>query len=1434
MVHKRYIKKGGKLYGPYLYKSVRGPDGKVKNIYLGDVENEKKDVVQNKLPSLEVFFILAIFLLGLFFFKTYTGFSIATDPIQIESTEPLSYNIEKTADTNVIDLYLDQEKDSKDSTPKARIRGIKKIPPDLKIKVAQPQESFIKTEVLSLSKEVSIENATLTLKAYDKINAIYHCQNYDFSKAKCDEWVETDIPFEVNGDYVTFTVYGFTAYAGGLPDTSNLTLWDSSDPENDTLTLYSGTNAFFFANYTNSTGEITINDTTATCSVNFNLTGDYGTPTAMVFNEFSQLFEYNRTFNVKGTFYFNATCVDTVYTTLEANDTFTISNTAPVITQDVSGFIQPPWECYEDQICTYNLSENITDPDTNDILNYTYAAGTTLSCFDIDFHTGIMNLTCTTETQTGSINTILITSDSDSASDSATLNITVYPVNDTPKFSNIPDQSLIEDTAYTYTVSGSDEENDAYSFEDNSSFFEINPSTGLISFTPTNTEVGDHQINISINDSLGCYSQIVRFIISNVNDAPVLDYICDNQTLTEDVDFNCTVNATDVDGNTLTFSLNETWLDINSTGYINVTPTDTDIGEHRLNLTVSDGSLIDSAIINFSVIGVNDAPLITTAENITGYEGITWYYDFNATDGDLDSPGTTEFLTWSINESYITISSSTGIASFTPSLTNVGENWINVTVNDSTGIEDSVIINLTVYANNAPVFTPNTEFSLTEDIEFYFNFTLNATDADNDALFFYSNDSVITINETTGEINITPNDTSVGENWINLSVKDLPGYYVSGIVNLTVINVNDNPNITSRENHTVNEDDTLSYIFNATDEDLNIPSTWEVLTWEDNSSFFDIGSSNGVILFTPTNDSFAGDHFINVTVRDTTGLTDEWIFNLSIYAVNDRPNITSTDQIIGRQDEALVYDVNATDEEDSPEGQNGSLTFNTNTTWANFIINITSGQITFTPNSSQTGIELLNITVNDSLGLEDSRIFTINISDVNDPVTSLLGTPSGNIAGIDENASQAFTVYVNDPDTGQALYYNWYVDNILNVTSITSTQSNAFTYYANYTDEGTHNVTVIISDLTYEASWYWNLTVSNVNAPPEFYAEIANISFNQDTSYTLLNLDDYFRDYDYGDARYNQTLNFTFIQMNETEELKNSTDITITVSNTSNMVTITPRSGWTGYEIVQAILNDSEYEVAANNFSINVTSAVLPTVSVPSAGGGGGGGGGGGATEYVTIDILHPGDVSLFLGERIITPIKVKNTGDVLLSDINLEASASTKDITLNLNKIKIDKLSPGEEVDVDLEIITDKDTKEGKRDITVKAIVSDPSVTDSIKFFVSLLEFGLEDKQLVKEKLRYLKDMLNENPECLELQEYINKADMELATGRFSQAMELTRQGIEGCKEIVLTLQEKEQAQKPTGLSGENLPLFLLELVAMAFILFIAYRFYRRRKNKI
>lgn len=109
MVHKRYIKSGGKVYGPYFYKSIRTKDGKVKNIYLGEDYHEAKNyheikkeskshkyVVQKKeefqpaYENMALRVMLAVFLVGIAGVMGYLGFNSITG---YYSYEPLSGNL---------------------------------------------------------------------------------------------------------------------------------------------------------------------------------------------------------------------------------------------------------------------------------------------------------------------------------------------------------------------------------------------------------------------------------------------------------------------------------------------------------------------------------------------------------------------------------------------------------------------------------------------------------------------------------------------------------------------------------------------------------------------------------------------------------------------------------------------------------------------------------------------------------------------------------------------------------------------------------------------------------------------------------------------------------------------------------------------------------------------------------------------------------------------------------------------------------------------------------------------------------------------------------------------------------------------------------------------------------------------------------------------
>ncbi|MEM4336076.1 MAG: hypothetical protein QXY61_03655 [Candidatus Anstonellales archaeon] len=86
---------------------------------------------------------------------------------------------------------------------------------------------------------------------------------------------------------------------------ANLTIWDTSDNE----TICPGENITFFANYSNATsGEPILN---ADCNISF----EDGVSAMMWYNDSSLLYEYNRSFDNPGIYYYNVTCNATDYPT---------------------------------------------------------------------------------------------------------------------------------------------------------------------------------------------------------------------------------------------------------------------------------------------------------------------------------------------------------------------------------------------------------------------------------------------------------------------------------------------------------------------------------------------------------------------------------------------------------------------------------------------------------------------------------------------------------------------------------------------------------------------------------------------------------------------------------------------------------------------------------------------------------------------------------------------------------------------------------------------------------------------------------------------------------------------------------------------------------------------------------------------------------------
>ena len=174
------------------------------------------------------------------------------------------------------------------------------------------------------------------------------------------------------------------------------------------------------------------------------------------------------------------------------------------------------------------------------------------------------------------------------------------------------------------------------------------------------------------------------------NKRPLLDDVS-TQTIFLGASLNIQTNASDPDGDALTYSLSgNSDLSISQSGLITGTPTA--IGSSTVTFTVSDGALSKSQ--SFTLKVNNNPPTMTTIPNQTAYKGQPFSYQVQANDADGHT------LTYTENNSFLSIDSN-GLLTGTFSTSNKTYN-VTVTVKDSQNASVSSTFTLTVNEPNNP------------------------------------------------------------------------------------------------------------------------------------------------------------------------------------------------------------------------------------------------------------------------------------------------------------------------------------------------------------------------------------------------------------------------------------------------------------------------------------------------------------------------------------------------------------------------------------------------------------------------------------------------------------------------------------------------------------------------------------------------------------
>ena len=688
---------------------------------------------------------------------------------------------------------------------------------------------------------------------------------------------------------------------------------------------------------------------------------------------------------------------------------------------------------------TLTFTASATDADTGDTLQYYLNAGAPAGAA-INPVTGVFTWAPTiTDAGTASI-VVNVTDGTDT--DSETIQVTVSANNSAPTIAPISDRSVDVGTELQLTVSATDPDpGDTLTYSIVTTGLpgtpQIDPSSGVFTWTPTEADGPGFQLMVRVTDAGGLTDTEEFFVtvteVNNANTPPVLNPI-GTQTATVGQVLTFTASATDSDepADTLTYFLDPTapaGASIHgSTGVFTWTPSAE--GTVTFPVLVSDGtvSVNQNVTVNVGPAAANQAPQFGSISNQTTVVNQQLQFNLPATDPENDN------LTFSLVTTDLPgnpqVDSVTGQFTWTPTQASPGFN-VTVRVTDPGGLSDTATFTVTVNEDNSggntpPTITPIPNQQATVGTQL--SFTVTATDPDAGTTLTYFIDPTApngaSIDSTTGAFTWTPvsNDAGtvtfpifVGDGTVNVSTQVTIVVTDSGNGGNNIA-----PSFGPQNDRSIAAGQTLTVTFTAIDDNPGDTLTYSLVS-TDLPGSPSIDPTSGQLTWTPP-ESAAGQSF-GVTVRATDGggLSDTTTMTVNVLSAGSGNQAPTIDPVPNQQATVgtqLTFTVSATDADGDtleyfldPTGPFGAD------------INSSTGVFTWTPGNSDVGTTTFPIFVDDGTTNRSVNVtIVVSESSGGDQNTSPSMAPIDNQT-VNEGELLSVTPVVDDPDQGEVLTF---------------------------------------------------------------------------------------------------------------------------------------------------------------------------------------------------------------------------------------------------------------------------------------------------------------------------------------------------------------------------------------------------------------------------
>jgi hypothetical protein len=683
-------------------------------------------------------------------------------------------------------------------------------------------------------------------------------------------------------------------------------------------------------------------------------------------------------------------------------------------------------------------------------------------------------------------------SDGNGGTDTATINLTITPVND-PPVANDDTATVDEDSGSTQiTVLANDEDIDG----DPISITGVTqPTHGTVTYTisavfytPNLNYNGVDTFTYTIIDGYGGMdTATVTITVNPVNDPP--NAVDDTATVAEDsgsTQISVLLNDNDIDNDVLSvISITQPshGTATYSASYVYYSPSANYNGLDSLTYTISDGNGgTDSAKIDITVTPVNDQPVAMDDTSTVIEDSFDNAINVLANDNDVDGdPLTIVSIT----------QPSHGSSSFTPTMVyytpeaNYSEaDSFTYTISDGQGGNAIATVSITITpVNDPPVASDDTATVPEDSFNYQIDVRANDIDVDGDILTIVSltqpTHGILSTNGTM--VFYSPSLNYFGSDSFTYTVSDGNGGSDTAMVTLTVTPVNDPP-VAVNDSITVAEDSTNNLI-NVITNDYDIENDVLTIISVTQPLHGSSSTSSGFVFYSPAA-NYNGQDTFTYTISDGNGGTSIGTIFITVTPMNDPP-IANDDTATVAEDSSSNL-INVLINDNDPDGDSLSIASVTNPPHGSATTN--GNYVFYTPDPDYFGPDSFSYTMSDGHGGTDTALVTVTIAAISDPPVA-----TDDQMTVPKNSTNyQLDVLVNDYDPD---------NNILTITSVTapthgSTSTNGLYVFYTPTEEyvGPDTCSYTISDGTgFTDTAVISLTVAIINDPPNANDDTATV-----------------------------------------------------------------------------------------------------------------------------------------------------------------------------------------------------------------------------------------------------------------------------------------------------------------------------------------------------